>query len=200
VTRFFTSDTHIGHRLVAGKRGFGTEENPDVEAHAQAVAGNWDRVVGKRDDVYVLGDISMNATPAVFDWFDERPGRKILIPGNHDEVHPAHRTYLKAFPEWSKHFAAIAPFMRIKFGRDDVLLSHFPYWGEGSRPGPDRYTEYRLRDVGVPLLHGHTHGQERAHGYQFHVGLDAHGLQLVHEEQVAHWLVILAVMGKHAYV
>ncbi len=36
-----------------------------------------------------------------------------------------------------------------------MLLSHFPYAGDSH--DEDRYAKFRLRDEGIPLLHGHAH-------------------------------------------
>jgi calcineurin-like phosphoesterase family protein len=196
---WFTSDLHIGHRLVAGHRGFELEHPqagelglrvmvPYPEAHDAALADNWDAVVSPQDRVFVLGDVSMNFKPEVADWIRARPGIKHLVAGNHDQAHPMHTRYLKELPKFLEVFETVQPFLRLKMLGETVLLSHFPYEGEGDRPGPDRHTQYRLRDEGAFLLHGHTHGQERGHGYQFHVGLDAWDLKLVPHQTILDWI------------
>lgn len=43
----------------------------------------------------------------------------------------------------------------------------------------ERYPEYRLRDTGKPLLHGHVHDAWRVHGRQINVGLDQWDLRPV---------------------
>ena len=50
---WYTADLHIGHRLVAGPRGFDTPEDHDAE-----LARRWDSDVAVSDTVWVLGDIS----------------------------------------------------------------------------------------------------------------------------------------------
>lgn len=198
--RWFTSDTHHGHRLVAGLRGFWLEEfidgkpfEPDVDTHNTVLAKNWDRVVGKNDTVFVLGDITMNPKNGAFDWFTERPGIKHLISGNHDSVHPRHTRHLRAQKDWHALgiFESINSHGSIKLAGQKVLMSHFPYAGEGDRKdgGPDRFSEWRFKDEGMPLLHGHTHSAAvHETPYSFHVGLDAHKLQLVPESAVIEWL------------
>ena len=187
--RWFTSDTHINHRRVAELRGFLTIEGvPDLAAHNKEVAENWDGVVDDDDLVYVLGDIAMNANEDVFDWFDKRPGRKILIAGNHDGCASFHSGASKEQRKYLEHFESVHDFLQIKINTHKVALSHYPYSGEGSREIEERYTQWRLRDMGLPLLHGHTHGPEREHGYQMHVGLDAWDLHLVPEVVISDWL------------
>lgn len=197
---FYTSDLHIGHKLVAGIRGFwyltenwapnSNPDTPDVKAHDEDIAENWDRVVKKDDVVYVLGDISINGGQHALDWIEQRPGTKHLIAGNHDPVHPQDRRASKLQKHWLKYFESINPFLRRKLEGESVLLSHYPYWsfGDGEGRGPARYEQYRLPELGDRLLHGHTHGAEVIHGRQFHVGLDAHDLELVPQEEILNWI------------
>lgn len=200
---FFTSDLHIGHKLVSGLRGFNNYdprpqefglpvlEVPDTDAHDHTLAHNWDAVVKPEDTVYVLGDISINGGQHALDWIAARPGTKHLISGNHDPVHPAHwRTATKTIPLWSQYFETIQPFIRRKLMGQTVLLSHFPYveYGDGPDRGESRYDQYRLPDLGELLLHGHTHGTEKDHGRSLHVGLDAWDLQLVPQSEVLSWV------------
>lgn len=217
--RHFTSDSHINHELVAVERmlryvnvtrayqGLEALSRADlspeqitemVEDHSRILAENWDRVVGSDDTVYVLGDIAMNPRKGAFEWFRARPGRKILIAGNHDEVAGFHSKGLteRQKPEWADIFFAISDFAFLKFGKQRVALSHYPYDGEGGRDMEDRMTEVRLRDEGIPLLHGHTHGRHQAHASKngtpmFHVGPDAWDMELVPESAIVEWLEYL---------
>ena len=82
-------------------------------------------------------------------------------------------------------FAHVTPYLVRRTAGGPVALSHFPYEGDH---GPDRFVQWRLRDMGMPAVHGHTHGRERktwtaAGTLQFHVGWDAWGA-LVPEETV----------------
>lgn len=195
---WYTSDLHIGHKLVALKRGFwerGTrDENggpiADTAAHDLYLATTWEQAIHPLDTVYVLGDISINGGQHALDWIAARPGTKHLIVGNHDPVHPMYRTATKLLPHWSKYFETIQPFMRRKLLGQTVLLSHFPYesWGDGPmRPG-SRHNQYRLPDHGEILVHGHTHGVEKQHGTMFHVGVDAWGLRPVNQDVLIEWM------------
>lgn len=204
---FYTSDTHVGHKLVAKERGFFTShpqtgefglevDVPNTEAHDGALADMWDSTVRKDDIVFVLGDISINGGQYALDWHADRPGTKVLISGNHDKVHPFHRDSYKHFQKWSEVFTGgIFPFFRRKLVGKYFLMSHFPYTGTGSEGHGDeeRMTQFRLPDMGVPLLHGHTHLPVRSHvsdqgTRQLHVGLDAWGMKLVPQEAVMEWL------------
>ena len=219
--RHYTADLHINHELVSVERMlrrhnkmrvlFGLPEllkedlpREQIEQmimdHRTVLAANWDRVVGRDDTVYVLGDIAMNPKKGAFEWLRERPGKKILIAGNHDEVAGFRSKGLNARmrPEWADTFETITDFAFLKIGGHRVALSHYPYDGEGDREfeGGDRMLEVRLRDEGVPLLHGHTHGRHQAHTSlkgtpMFHVGPDAWDMELVPESTIIEWLEYL---------
>lgn len=184
---YFTSDLHLGHRLVAHLRGFGdSRETADTDAHDKAVGELWDGIIRPSDVVWVLGDLALNKPP--IDWIAQRPGRKRLIFGNHDPGHPMHSRSPKVWPEYLRAFEYVAPFARVKVCGEPVLLSHFPYSDEAGADRGEyaepRYMQYRLPNKGEWLLHGHTHGPERRHGRQIHVGLDAWDLTPVRDDQV----------------
>lgn len=183
---WYTADLHIGHRLVSEIRGF---ESP-ID-HDTALIDSWSSTVQPRDTVYVLGDVAVSGYGYALSVMESLPGKKHLVAGNHDPVHPMHRqSFAPKFHEWASVFATISPFGRRRLAGREVLMSHFPYaeWGDGpQRPG-SRYDQYRLPDVGTPLLHGHTHGDEREHGHSLHVGMDAWEMKLVDQEQVIAWL------------
>ncbi|MDX1388327.1 MAG: metallophosphoesterase [Acidobacteriota bacterium] len=70
--------------------------------HAARMADAWDGVVGRGDTVLIPGDISWakNLEEAAPDlaWIGERPGRKILLRGNHDSWWTAVGRVRRALP------------------------------------------------------------------------------------------------------
>lgn len=203
----FTSDLHVQHKRVAELRGFET-----TAAHDAAIAANWEAVVREEDVVWVLGDLAMSSPDAALALLASLPGRKRLVLGNHDAAHPMHRDaprYLRRYLEAFEHVASAA---RIRVEGREVLLSHFPYERDRHET---RHAQWRLRDEGLPLIHGHTHGPERltvsaphvaiaaprrvgsvpyrrfeagAKRVEVHVGLDAWDLKPVRLETVAELL------------
>ena len=182
---FFTSDLHLGHAKVAALRGF-----ESTTVHDAAIAATWEAQVTDDAVVWVLGDISAGgraATEHALRTLATLPGRKRLVLGNHDPAHPMNRNAHKWWPAFAEVFEVFTPFATERVDGTDVLLSHFPYVRDRHEP---RYLQWRLRDHGEWLLHGHTHGPERLteDWSEVHVGWDAwHAL--VHEQQVAHLLV-----------
>lgn len=119
---FVIADLHLGHQLVAKLRGF-----DNVFAHDNAIVENWNRVVTKRDVVYVLGDVFR------LDRVGELHGTKKLAMGNHDTK--ASRSYCDLFSQ-----------VRACFEFDGCLLSHIPVH-------PCQFGRYRLNVHG----HMHSH-------------------------------------------
>lgn len=169
---WYTSDLHIDHQKVAVEvRGFET-----IEAHNACLAARWDELVHKDDFVYVVGDISSGTNRgqlAALEWIYQRPGTKILIPGNHDRVHGSYRDRTQWETKYFEVFKSITQFARIKVLGEDVLISHFPYPGFDREYGESRMDQYRLPDYGEWLLHGHTHSKVRRIQKMIHIGVDA---------------------------
>jgi calcineurin-like phosphoesterase family protein len=179
VNVWFTSDGHIGHRLVSEHRwerqfpGIVAPANTVISWHDQVLAQNWDARVDKDDVVWVAGDISSGTTVGqrhALGWYRKRPGRKRLITGNHDQPHPMHRDapkwqkiYLEGTAEEPAAFEYVNMSAKIRIalpgeGHTNVFLSHFPY--KADRGTVTRHPEWRLPNCGTILLHGHTHSEE----------------------------------------
>jgi len=163
---WFTSDLHFGHRFVAELRGFA-----DVDEHDEHLIEGWSRNVGTSDQVWVLGDLAVSSPTRALEIMAGLPGIKHLIAGNHDGCHPMHRDSHKWQAKYLTAFASVQSAARRRIDGTEVLLSHFPY----SKDRADaRYMQWRLRDEGAWLLHGHTHeADQRQEGREIHVGVDA---------------------------
>lgn len=76
---YFIGDPHLGHKNIAKFRPWvrSTEENTKL------FLSEWNRVITKRDDVYMMGDVAFNNES--LELLKTLPGRKILIKGNHDD-------------------------------------------------------------------------------------------------------------------
>lgn len=209
MTVWFTSDQHLFHRAVAYDRRYGgwpedrTKITPeDVEWHNDLLAENWDKTVKYGDVVWVLGDLIANpkSLEPALEWVKQRAGEKHFILGNHDPAHPMSRESHKWQGKYLTAFKSVQQSARRRINGQEVLLSHFPYEGDGEGR-EDRSTQFRLRNEGLPLLHGHVHSKDKlTHVYsptngeeptvpQIHVGLDAWDYTPVSLDQVAELLV-----------
>jgi calcineurin-like phosphoesterase family protein len=176
--RFFTSDTHLGHALMMQTRGFAS-----IEEHNAAVISRWNKEVRPEDTVFLLGDAVMGRRRDTLPLFYQMNGTKHLISGNHDDCWPGHANAWTHAAEYLRVFASVQPFMRLSINGQLVLLSHFPYAVDRSED--PRFTQYRLKDEGAWLLHGHTHSSlRRTSAREIHVGMDAWELVPVAETRI----------------
>jgi len=179
MTTFFTSDTHFGHARILElcNRPFS-----DVTHMNEMLVHNWNALVRPDDTVYHLGDVALGPIDHSLSYIERLNGRKILVVGNHDRMFPP---MAKHNPEkierWTERYKAagfddVSNYTFFKKGEYGFNLSHFPYSGDSH--GEERYVEYREFDMGIPLIHGHTHENKRfslsRRGTpQIHVGVDA---------------------------
>lgn len=106
---FFISDTHFGHEKIIE---FEAEKRPfkDISEHDAALVENWNKVVGKNDIVYHLGDVVFGRDRN-FHQLLQLNGIKKLILGNHDR-------FAKLYPYFHSFAGA------IKF--EGLVLTHIP--------------------------------------------------------------------------
>ena len=172
-TKYFTSDLHFGHKKVAGLRGY-----DDVLKHDIAIRDTLKETLKPEDELFILGDLVGRAD--AWHWalllVRSIPLRAVhLIAGNHDPVHPASSKFGDYMQSGLRTFDTIAPFRRVRIAKGEhAMLSHFPYTRERGGADP-RWLQWRLRDEGALLLHGHTHEATRVNpgGREIHVGWDA---------------------------
>ena len=156
MTEFLTSDPHLFHPLLATLRGF--ESPADFN---EMWADHWAQTVTKRDNVWILGDLTGGGHVAeALNLLARLPGRKHLILGNHDPAHPLNRDSHNKVGMYYPTFTSVQTFARKNIGGISTLLSHFPYSSGVNDHNPDRedrFNQWRLPDLGTPLIHGHTH-------------------------------------------
>jgi len=124
---YFISDLHFGHRKIGGLRG----DHKDSEAHDNWLISSINSVVGKRDLLWVLGDVAFGKEH--LHKVKLLNGVKHLILGNHD-------TY--TLDLYKPYFNKIHGFLKYK----GFWLSHAPIKDDSLR---GRYN-----------IHGHTHSYD----------------------------------------
>ncbi|HEY9713421.1 MAG TPA: metallophosphoesterase family protein [Chroococcales cyanobacterium] len=131
---------------------------------------NWNEVVERDDEVYFLGDFSLDfkrmkqVVPLL-------RGRIHLIAGNHDLCHPCHHNgsaYLARYVDAG--FVDICESTFLPIEGEQVMLSHLPYYDIDDEDS--RYPEFKPNDDGNWLLHGHVHQRWKIKGRQINVGVD----------------------------
>ena len=173
------SDTHFLHKHVASLRGYTT-----AAEHDEAIISRWNKLVRPDDFAWLLGDVGVGNETSILRLASRLNGRLQLVTGNHDKPWAGHRKGRSRQRRWLEVFETVQPFARATIAGREVLLSHFPY--QGDHTPSDRGTQYRLRNEGPWLLHGHTHDAARISGpRQIHVGLDAWDLAPASETAIA---------------
>lgn len=174
---FFTSDTHFSHQNILS---YCDRPFNDTDEMDEAIIANWNRTVSPHDTVYHLGDIALGPIATSLPKVARLNGHKIAILGNHDRPFmragkPDEQKWWNAYDEV---FEEVHSWTGAMLTTDEGVfnVSHFPYTGDHTPE--DRHSNVRMRDDGVPLIHGHTHTTDRltfsSKGTpQIHVGQDA---------------------------
>ena len=161
MTIYLMSDTHFQHAVASKLRGFDTPE-----AHDVTIIKNAQKVVGKNDELFILGDVTFNANGAGFrenlKLLDQIPGTKHLIVGNHDRCAPNNSNGFRYKKDFLKHFDSVSEMVTLSCDGIKFLLSHYPYDTSDDRfqyaaSNVDMYDAFKPKDAGMPLIHGHTH-------------------------------------------
>lgn len=177
MTVWLLADSHFGHARVAELRGFAS-----AEEHDATLMRNFGRRFQSDDEVWWLGDVAMGDWRANLRNVSQLPGTHHLVMGNHDRCAPNNTrgwAYQHDFRVYGD-FASIQQFARLNYQGRRLLLSHYPYSGDHTEG--ERFTQFRLRDEGLILVHGHSHSTEKfsrsaAGSPQVCVSLDAWGFK-----------------------
>lgn len=189
--RFFTSDTHFGHKNIIK---YSHRPYRDYSHMDEMLINNWNERVGDTDVVYHLGDVAMGDSERWDGILKRLNGYKVLVVGNHDRVFAGEKArqrekWDEKYHEW---FDEVHDNFRGLWLDNGTIvdLSHFPYDGD-SHDG-DRYEAFRLPDTGRVLIHGHTHAEgedgrvskSKRGTLQVHVGVDSWNYRPVSEDEV----------------
>lgn len=172
--RYFTSDLHFNHKNVIQ---FCNRPWTDVDEMTEGLIENWNLTVKNEDDIFILGDMFFCGNIKAKEILRRLNGKKHLILGNHDWGKiKKHRAEEFGFVFVENQFC-------VRLGREDVLLSHFPYKNAGDHTeGEERYAERRIVDEGRWLLHGHVHSAWQTKDKMINVGVDVWNYRPVSEE------------------
>jgi len=147
---FFTADLHFGHHMMSKLRGFET-----LEEHDEFVVGQWNATIGRRDEVWFLGDLSFAPAEETERLFNSLNGRKHLVRGNHD---PNRVVNL----QWD----TVHDMVRRRFDGVSYFMCHYPMltWPNAHH--------------GTRHLHGHSHNNLRNQSTttRLDVGFDCNSL------------------------
>jgi len=168
----FASDFHFDHKNVIE---YCNRPFSSVEEMNEAMIANWNKVVGEKDDIYVVGDFAFS---------DPRPfaarlnGRKYLIKGNHDY---RWESKLNECFEWVKDLHV------LRHEKQHIMLCHYAMrvW-------------YRHHH-GAWHLYGHSHGSLPGQGRSADVGVDVRNFTPVSFEKIKEEMenIVIPVVDHH---
>lgn len=188
---WLVSDLHLGHRKVSELRGF-----DETAEHDQVILDNL-RAVPDGATLICLGDISVRRDAEALDLLGglkvEKDLRMVLLPGNHDRVHPMFglESVMEWTPAYRDVFDAVSLELQIRVGRWLVLLTHIP--------APDKVEDPYMTSAlarwaargGTTTrggfdctVHGHTHSAVSVRPKNVNVSLEATDLKPVSSEQL----------------
>ena len=102
------ADLHFRHKNMAIKRGF-----KDELEHDEFIISQWNKVVLKKDTVWILGDITMEKS-SHYHLLSRLNGYKKAVLGNHDQPHHV--------PELLKYVNSVCGMTKLK----GFILTHAP--------------------------------------------------------------------------
>ncbi len=141
--RYYISDLHFYHESLLTKmdcRGFA-----DIEQMHEYIKNQWNKKVRPRDDVVILGDVSIERGRKTSEILEQLNGRLYLIRGNHDRF-----LYDRRFD--ASRFGWIKDYEELNDNKRKVVLSHYPIFCY--------HGQYRRDKEGNPktyMLYGHVH-------------------------------------------
>jgi calcineurin-like phosphoesterase family protein len=177
---WFTSDQHYGHKniLVYAHRPF-----QDVAEMEDELVARHNALVKPTDIVIEVGDFTFNER-LVTGLLKRLHGRHILICGNHDRAYRSHRSaayWQKKYLEFG--FAQVLQEYEVTMAGQSVRVDHMPYINDSERHV--KYEEYRPKDDGRWLLHGHVHTAWKFCQKMINVGVDVWDYKPVHFDELA---------------
>ena len=141
---WFTSDLHLGHVNIIklSSRPFANIDEMD-----NRLVANWNSVINKSDDIYIVGDFSLKSVNDVENYLRRLNGKKHLIRGNHDRV-GAYPYNVPAGLEW------VRDYHELKVEGVRFILFHYPIfeWNAVYRGSIHLYGHVH-RDVGYSGWH-----------------------------------------------
>lgn len=147
---WFTADLHHGHpKIIEIYNRPVTCENHDEWLLKEV----FNKYIQKKDEVYILGDVSLAKRAEAQKWVAKLNGNKHLIVGNHDKS-------VNHLGNWNE-ITQIKDFKFSRYGLNiHIVLCHYPL------------ASWNRKIYGSWHLYGHVHGRFQNSGLSYDVGID----------------------------
>lgn len=186
MTTWITSDWHADHDKI---RSYSSRPFSSVDEMREALIRNFNELVKPTDHTWHLGDFSMREA-TVPEVLPRLNGEHSLVFGNHDIAHPANKknkrnlAKIEAAQQRYRDYGFKEVVLETKLVVDGLtlLLHHMPY--EADERHGQRYSDWRPKNEGLWLLHGHIHQLWKVKGKQINVGVDRWDYRPVSIDQI----------------
>ena len=146
ITKYYISDCHFGHRNIIAFDGRPFKDSDEMD---EFMIQQWNSVVGRSDEVYIIGDMFMgHNSDAQIKILNRLKGMKHLIEGNHD----------KRIAKVYQKYQSVTQIKQVKDGDFKLFLCHYPI--------PVFSGHYEDR---VLHLYGHVHNSHEEEITQIHL-------------------------------
>lgn len=141
--RYYIADPHFFHEALNAhmdKRGF--ENAAQMNSY---MIEKWNQKVRQKDEVVIIGDLSLGNAQDTNALLDQLHGKLYLIQGNHDR-------FLKNKDINMARFVWVKPYAELSDNNRKVVLCHYPIMCYNG--------QYQLSAKGIPktfMLYGHVH-------------------------------------------
>lgn len=159
--RWITSDTHFGHNKIIE---YNNRPFDNIDEHDEALIELWNSLVGKKDEIYHLGDFAWRGKSFIENIFAKLNGQKFLVKGSHD------KTISKGW-KWVKES------YNLKISDEiSIFMSHHAH-----RVWPTSH-------YGTLHAYGHSHGHLPPFGRSCDVGVDSWDFMPVNVDELMTFL------------
>ena len=161
---WFSADFHFLHTKIADicNRPISTEE------HDEWLLARINERVGKKDELYILGDVSMASKVRTEKILHRMNGQKFLILGNHDRSIRNSTIFNSIWQRRNFNFTSLS------YPNIHIVLDHYPL------------ASWERKVHGAFHLHGHTHARfdNTKNGLSFDIGVDNNNYYPLNLEEV----------------
>jgi len=177
---FFISDLHFGHANIIKhcNRPFTSADEMD-----ETLIKNWNNTVKPKDEIYILGDLTLRSADEAHKYLTLLNGRKYFIMGNHDKFLRKGR-----FDKYANDFEWVKDYEMVYIDGKCFVLFHYPI------------LEWANYHRGSVHLHGHTHNRSvsfespgNLNRLAFNVGVDVNDFRPVSITEI-----LKSEVGKYA--
>ncbi len=185
---WIVADLHLGHRRLCDGSMDNHFRRPNFEWRGFEA---WDAVVGTKDIVYILGNVSYGSPRRWFEHLKSRPGEKVLVCGDRETKHWS--WYKRAGMRYVIEQGAWAV-LNTDYG--SVMLSHLPAFPSVLTQQEDM----RWKKQADTLGRGFSYGSHvlNIHGHTMGLGMEDHRSEDASSECIGEAPVLLEqLIDKH---